>query len=206
MKALEQTTSKRKAPTQPRARVTVDCILQAAELIISKKGYEYATTNYIAQVAGVSIGTVYQYFPRKEAIVAALLENLVVNSTEPVRKYLLASMHRPFAECMPELIRLVLNNRKKSAFLFRRLPRDATKIGEDSEQLTPETFLYSTIHAFFTHHRDEIKIDDIEMAMYVSEYLCVGVINAHLEDPSPKLTDEQMIEHLSSAIIKYLTK
>ena len=70
MKEYPHEISVRKSPTQQRARVTVDGILEAAQLIISKEGYDYATTNHIAEIAGVSIGTVYQYFPRKEAIVA----------------------------------------------------------------------------------------------------------------------------------------
>lgn len=194
-----------KIPKQPRARFTVECILQAAESVILTKGYEYATTNHIAQVAGVSIGTVYQYFPRKEAIVAALVETLVVNNSEPVRKFMLTAMHRPLADCMVELIRLVLQLRKKSVFVVRRIPRDAAQVCQDSEQLRPEMFLYSTTYLFFSNHRDEIKVADIETATHVSTYLCVGVIDAHLEDPAPKLTDEQMIDSLSSAIIKYLT-
>jgi AcrR family transcriptional regulator len=202
---IEAPVSSPKIPKQPRARFTVECILQAAESIILTKGYEYATTNYIAQVAGVSIGTVYQYFPRKEAIVAALVETLVVNNSEPVRKFMLTAMHKPLAECMVELIRLVLELRRKSVFLVRRLPREATQVCQDSEQLKPEMFLYSTTYLFFSHHRDEIKVADIEIATHVSTYLCVGVIDAHLEDPSPKLTDEQMIDSLSSTIIKYLT-
>src|SRR4029450_3770500 len=61
-------------PRQSRARATVDAILFAAAHILKTAGFAHATTNTIAENAGVSIGSLSQYFPNKEAIVAALRE------------------------------------------------------------------------------------------------------------------------------------
>ena len=65
---------RRKTPIQSRAKVTSEAILEAAEIIVLKDGYEKATTNYIAERAGVSIGSLYQYFPNKDSILSALIE------------------------------------------------------------------------------------------------------------------------------------
>jgi AcrR family transcriptional regulator len=62
----------RKLPTQDRARSTVDAIIFAAAHILRTEGSERLTTNRIAQIAGVSIGSLYQYFPNKTAVVAEL--------------------------------------------------------------------------------------------------------------------------------------
>ena len=62
----------RKAPRQPRARVTVEAILIAAERLSREPGLDAWTTNHVAELAGVSIGSLYQYFPSKESLVAAL--------------------------------------------------------------------------------------------------------------------------------------
>ena len=56
----------RKRPTQVRARRTVDLILEAAAQILARHGEEGMTTNHIAERAGFSIGTLYQYFPNRE--------------------------------------------------------------------------------------------------------------------------------------------
>ena len=64
----------RKSPTQARAEQTVDAILEAAAQILQSDGEERLNTNRIAERAGFSIGTLYQYFADKEAIVAALAE------------------------------------------------------------------------------------------------------------------------------------
>ena len=57
-----------------RAQATVDAILAAAAQILVKHGYEGTNTNRIAEAAGVSVGSLYQYFPNKESIVVALME------------------------------------------------------------------------------------------------------------------------------------
>ncbi|HTJ42678.1 MAG TPA: TetR/AcrR family transcriptional regulator [Kofleriaceae bacterium] len=67
-------TAPRRAPRQDRARVTCDAILIAAERVLERDGVAHLTTNRVAEVAGVSIGSVYQYYPNKQALVAALIE------------------------------------------------------------------------------------------------------------------------------------
>ena len=62
----------RKTPRQPRSRVTVEAILDAAARILGERGWAGFTTNAAAEVAGVSIGSLYQYFPNKLALVEAV--------------------------------------------------------------------------------------------------------------------------------------
>lgn len=63
----------RKAPRQARAQVTRDAIVEAAAHIISDGGLAAYNTNAVAQRAGVSIGSLYQYFPNKDALMVALI-------------------------------------------------------------------------------------------------------------------------------------
>lgn len=65
-------TRPRKLPKQERSRVTVEAILDATALVLVREGYDRASTKRVAGVAGVSIGSLYQYFPNKESLVAAL--------------------------------------------------------------------------------------------------------------------------------------
>ena len=67
--------SPRKRPRQRRSQETVDAILEAAARVFTRRGYVAATTNRIAEEAGVSVGSLYEYFPSKESLLAALLEH-----------------------------------------------------------------------------------------------------------------------------------
>jgi AcrR family transcriptional regulator len=62
----------RRSPAQARSRETVETILQAAARVFATRGYTGATTNHIAERAGVSVGSLYEYFPSKDAILVAL--------------------------------------------------------------------------------------------------------------------------------------
>lgn len=67
-----QSQTSRKQPKQTRSRRTVGKILDAAARVFAEAGYEGATTNRIAEVAGVSVGSLYQFFPNKGALLHAL--------------------------------------------------------------------------------------------------------------------------------------
>ena len=64
----------RKSPRQRRSQETVERILDAAARMFDERGYRGTTTNHVAELAGVSIGSLYQYFPNKDALLVALAE------------------------------------------------------------------------------------------------------------------------------------
>lgn len=66
----------RKTPTQARALRTVDALLDATAQVLVSEGWGKTTTNKVAERAGTSIGTLYEYFPSKEALVTAVIERL----------------------------------------------------------------------------------------------------------------------------------
>jgi AcrR family transcriptional regulator len=74
---MDDTASVRRAPRQQRSRQTVEAVLGAVPVVIRREGVNAVTTNRIADAAGVSIGSLYQYFPDKRAIFAALHERHV---------------------------------------------------------------------------------------------------------------------------------
>ncbi|GAA3956093.1 TetR/AcrR family transcriptional regulator [Actinomadura viridis] len=72
----------RKRPRQQRSRETYEAVLDAAAELFARHGYAAATTNKIAERAGVSIGSLYQYFPDKDALLYALGERHLARAVE----------------------------------------------------------------------------------------------------------------------------
>ena len=85
--------SPRKSPLQERSRRTVERILDAAARIFHEEGYAGATTNDIADEAGVSVGSLYQYFPNKDALLVALTKRHIEATTAGLTE-LLATLNR----------------------------------------------------------------------------------------------------------------
>jgi AcrR family transcriptional regulator len=75
--AADRSAAPRKRPLQRRSTETVDRILEAAAHIFDVEGYRATTTNHVAERAGVSIGSLYQYFPNKDSLLVALAERHV---------------------------------------------------------------------------------------------------------------------------------
>jgi AcrR family transcriptional regulator len=72
----------KKAPIQARAQATVKAILDATARILVARGYAGLTTNHVAAKAGVSVGTLYEWFPGKEALVLALVDRHIAQAEQ----------------------------------------------------------------------------------------------------------------------------
>src|SRR5262245_47637657 len=94
-------TNPRKMASQERSRATVDVLLAATARVLVKDGYDHASTNKIAEAAGVSIGSLYQYFPSKEALVAAVIDRHIGDMMDIVR----ASFVRVATSSLREAVR-----------------------------------------------------------------------------------------------------
>jgi AcrR family transcriptional regulator len=73
----------RKSPVQARSAASVDAILQATIQVLLNVGKERLTTTRVASRAGVSVGTLYQYFPNKSALLQAVLKRHLAQSLTP---------------------------------------------------------------------------------------------------------------------------
>lgn len=84
----------RRMPRQARAQATVDSILEAAAQVLQRGGHDAFNTNSVAERAGVSIGTLYQYFPDKDAILVAVAHREMRKPEMPLQKTLMAALVR----------------------------------------------------------------------------------------------------------------
>ena len=122
-------TRMRKRPSQGRSRVTVTSILEAADRVIRTDGYESASTNRVARVAGFSVGSLYQYFRDKQAIVGALIDRELATEAEAIVQLLDASPKGEAREIAAAALRLMLERRSARAHLFRTLDTFAAELG-----------------------------------------------------------------------------
>lgn len=99
----------RKLPVQARSAASVDAILDATVQVLLRVGKERLTTTKVASRAGVSVGTLYQYFPNKSALVQAALKRHLDEVTEAVEQACLRQRGRPLREMASALVTAFLN-------------------------------------------------------------------------------------------------
>ncbi|GIW40858.1 MAG: TetR family transcriptional regulator [Candidatus Binatia bacterium] len=111
----------RKRPRQERSRRTVEAILQAAARVFSARGYAGTSTNLIAEEAGVSVGSLYQYFPSKDAILLALAERHMEETFGAVLRRVREKRHAPVPELLRALVDALLDAHRVDPALHRVL-------------------------------------------------------------------------------------
>lgn len=148
--------SMRKIPKQARSKATISAILIAATRLLLDIGYDKSSTNKIAEIAGVSIGSLYEYFPSKEAIFAE------IRRREDQRLF-----DRVMAQAQPENIRSLLKlhistyldfvreNLQLHAALINDVPQFA--VGEGQLPLYRDYMPWA--EGFLQLHKDELRSD-----------------------------------------------
>ncbi len=124
--ATEKRLRPRKTPRQTRAVDTQARILDAARRVFAKHGYAAGTTNRIADAAGLSVGSLYQYFPNKDSILAALVREHIAEGT----RELLAATRDAEADfeslvrrVVTSLVEVHARDRRLHRVLFEESPR-----------------------------------------------------------------------------------
>lgn len=122
----------RKTPRQARSRNTVEAILEAAERVLRLEGYHAASTNRMARVAGFSVGSLYQYFDDKQAVVAALLHQALRAEAERIGQGLDGLAKLGPALARDRLVRAVFAERRSKAHLLRILDAHGPDLFRDA--------------------------------------------------------------------------
>ncbi len=88
----------RKTPIQARSTATVEAITEATIQVLLRQGAQRLTTTRVAERAGVSVGTLYQYYPNKQSLLFAVLEHHMSNVAARVEAACESACHKPLAE------------------------------------------------------------------------------------------------------------
>ncbi len=105
----------RKAPTQERSKQKVNQILEATKQLLATDGLEKLTNNHIAKAAGMSVGSLYQYFPNKQAIIYRLYQDWLESVQETMRQLAQRATEVDFATLLDELFFKIYGSLDKSS-------------------------------------------------------------------------------------------
>lgn len=125
--------SPRKKPRQARAMVTVEAIFEATIQVLLADGPRRLTTTRVAERAGVSVGTLYQYFPHKQALFYALNEHYLEGLAEKIESACRAEHGSSIAQIVEALVTTYWNAKTERADITRALYRSVAEL--DNEKL-----------------------------------------------------------------------
>ena len=152
----------------------VETLLDATARVLVREGYDRASTNRIAAVAGVSVGSLYQYFPNKEALVAALVARHNRETLQLVRDALKKVTSSDLKTAMRELVKAAVDAHLVDPALHRIFAEQVPRMGQLAkiEALQREAFLL--FRTYLEERRDQISVRDLD----VTTSICVTTVEA----------------------------
>ena len=190
----------RKRPNQSRSRALVDAVAQACLHILDKEGEGALTVARIAEVSGAAVGSIYQYFPNKDAIVAMLYERLLDEESGQLlgmrEKLAAVSLPAALREILANIIRVELRLFKlNQSFHLRH--HAALHLGMwRSPYRTAGEFIEATWLPLLQMRAHEISTPHPEMAAYLLGQGLRGVMRSALEDIPEQLESPAFLDSL----------
>ncbi len=119
----------RKSPVQARSTATVAAITEATIQVLLVAGLDRLTTNRVAERAGVSIGTLYQYYPNKQALLSALLEDCLCKSSEAMEQACSKARGKPLSDMIRDVVLCFVDAKMARTDISVALYQISTNIG-----------------------------------------------------------------------------
>ncbi len=200
-------TSPRKVASQRRSRSTVDALIEATARVLIKEGYDRASTNKIAAVAGVSIGSLYQYFPNKEALVAAVIERHTQELSQRVHSALLKVGGRPIEIGVRELVAAAIDGHRLDPKLHRVLADEVPRTGRLENIEAVERYAHVFLRDYLEVHRSEIDVANLDLAAFILVTTVEALTHSAVLSRPDILADEKagaFIDEVTRLVLRYL--
>ncbi len=198
-------TSPRKQPRQERSKATVDAILDATAHVLVTEGYDHTSTNRVAERAGVSVGSLYQYFPNKEAMVGELVDRFSAQLTDTMMAGLREHADAPPEVVARELVTAMVRLKRQDPRLARVLREQIPRVGRMQRYEQLLELIIEAVEAYLVRWRERVRHEDLATAAFAAVHAVDAVTHAGVTKQGSG-DDEVLIEHTTDLVLSYLLK
>ncbi len=195
-----------KKPQQRRSRVTYDAILEATTQILIERGYAATTTNHIAKRAGISIGSLYQYFSNKEAIVVDLLQRHIVGGPAHMKSNIIQALKN---QCAPAqmvkcLIEAAYDHHSDNPALHKILEEEVPQPVHIQEAIRDNENHYTEVLASWIEQQHPQQVSDVTVAARLVFYMIKSMTHWYILNQQAEIEREVFVGELTAMIVRYL--
>lgn len=197
----------RKTPRQLRSRSMLETIKQAARELIAAEDFSSSNTSttHIAARAGISVGSLYQYFPTREAIFLALFEEATTQMTKTMKGVLVRVLNQPLDVAVTEVLNRVLSLHREHELVVLKMVTQMPELDLASQPLSYENMIFDSIRVYVTHHIPELSSRNVEKRAFFLQEIIMGCIHRYLRDPPEKMTDRIFVRELTQIVVSYMS-
>ena len=179
----------------------MDAILFAAAHILKTEGFAHATTNAIAEKAGVSIGSLYQYFPNKQAIVAALRDRYRDWYDDCVRAEIERGRGLPLREGVHQAMERIVALNALDPALHGALEGAVP----DHDRAAMQQFM-NDMRTYLTDHARELGLPDPELTSFIAVRALEGAIHGISLEAPERLRDPRFVDEMTELFVRYVER
>ena len=194
--------SPRKTPRQSRSRDTVETILRAAARVLARDSLEGFNTNRVAEVAGVSVGSVYQYFPNKDSLMAALIERAQMALAENLEAVVANTDGLPLEAALEAVAETVVEQQYGTPRLAAAIDREEVRLPVAASLLAAEKRLLDATARLLERHDAELPALDRSRAARDCLVITKALVEADMGSERPPPAD--LADRIVRALLGYL--
>ena len=201
---LQSSIKPRKLPRQARAQATVDAILDATAHILVRGGVAAVNTNRVADAAGVSIGSLYQYFPGKDALLTALRRRHCEEMRSLLLEHAGSVVKLPVEQAVRQMVHAIMQVHLIDPRLHRALEEVVPRPDQFDGHEDFDRDLRAMLAVVLTTYRQHILPTDLGLASLVLMRTVDTLVHAALIDDTPGITAAAMEEEIVTLVLRYL--
>ncbi|MCG8283283.1 TetR/AcrR family transcriptional regulator [Acinetobacter seifertii] len=193
----------RKSPVQARSTATIEVLHEATIQVLLKEGIVKCNTTRIAERAGVSVGSIYQYYPNRDSLLAAVLQRHLDRVAEKIEelclKYEKTSIKTLISALVDEIILAKLSNPEESKALYAI---SGERGGLDLSKRMNDRMLAAISNLLET--ASDIEFDDSQIVAEFVLGAIMGLIRRVLENQVTDKVEQVLESHLKLMVVAYL--
>ena len=194
----------RKRPQQQRSRQMVDNLIEATARTIARHGLDATTTPLIAETAGVSVGSLYQYFNGKEALIDALLDKLARDVTQMLNQRVVLREQVTLQDMVRTSIRLTLALMHNDEGLYLEIARNWHRLPVHRVADIVEQHVMEMGRIYFLKHLHDYPIPDLQVRLFVAYNSILFTLVRFISQERALLTEDEVVEGLAAMVAGYL--
>lgn len=191
-------------PRQQRSRATVDAIVEAGFICVAELGITGTTTRHIAERAGISVGSLYEYFSNKQAIYEAMNQRMVTDVVAMIQPLLPQLMRMDITEAVHTLLGQFSNFLRKDDERYLKCARQAIRVDIKGYLDPIVKILSELVMNHLMHHPENMRLRNIPAMSYIFINGGVFAVIRHLSDPSPPVSFDELTQGLADMVGHYV--
>jgi AcrR family transcriptional regulator len=187
-------------PVQQRALATVDAIVEAGFITVAREGLAGSTTRHIATVAGISVGSLYEYFANKEEIYAAMNRKLMDEVIGVIKPLIPQLMTQDIAQAIRTMLQAFGELLQRNDGRYLQCARQGIQTHVKTDLHPINRVLLDLVTQYVMQHPRYMRLQNLPTMSYIFIHGGLFTLMHYLNDPNPPMSYEALVDGLAQMV------